>query len=520
MAIPAVPVIGDLPPAPTRNDGAADFTPKADAMIGALQPLVVQVNIALQWMNGRLTDTQAAQAAAAVSATAAAGSATLAGQKAVLADTARQGAEAARASSEVLAAAVQAAAGTPSLAGNKNKVLTVNPDELTVTWKNVGQQIGDTLIAARNPGITYLKEDGSIYLKSSYPLLSPLLGSIGGTYATGFATQTLPSFPDTFKVLAVAADNLGNWIIGSGSRNTAVSSNDGVSWAAGADIPSFDGGIVAITSDNKGMWLAISAVGGVFKSTDNGASWTRIRNSGGVTGANSITTDGGGTWVITEGNAVSTNILRSSDNGITWNAVAVGSGATLNSVATNGAGVWIGGGAPASLTQTIYKSTDNALTWTLVPSATVGFANTARPVLAAVYSRGVFILMSDASTLNARRSSDNGLTWFDAGSGNTTTHKVMTADGQGTVVMAGTSGVLLRSADDGFSWKAGASAVSADITQVKCSGKNTWITASTGTYVISRSVAVYPYDIATQFKVRTASPAIGALSYMKAKEDV
>ena len=72
MAIPAVPVIGDLPPAPTRSDGPADFTPKADAMIGALQPLVVQSNIAIQWMNGRLTDAQAAQAAAAASAAAAA----------------------------------------------------------------------------------------------------------------------------------------------------------------------------------------------------------------------------------------------------------------------------------------------------------------------------------------------------------------------------------------------------------------------------------------------------------------
>ena len=34
----AVPVISDLPSSPTRNDGAADFTTKADAMIGALQP--------------------------------------------------------------------------------------------------------------------------------------------------------------------------------------------------------------------------------------------------------------------------------------------------------------------------------------------------------------------------------------------------------------------------------------------------------------------------------------------------
>ena len=83
----AVPVISDLPSASTRNDGAADFTTKADAMIDALQPLVVQINIATQWMNGTLSAAQAAQAAAAVYATAAAGSATAAANSATAATT-------------------------------------------------------------------------------------------------------------------------------------------------------------------------------------------------------------------------------------------------------------------------------------------------------------------------------------------------------------------------------------------------------------------------------------------------
>lgn len=516
MAVTA-PVLTTLPSPPLPSDAEAVFDAKAGASLTAQVVMVAEINLALSWTATQVNAAEGYGNAAALSAQAASDSAAAGGQ--ILADTqaARNAAQAYAASALASAQAAGASAGIPTPVANK--ALITGPDGL-VKWGEVGQQIGDTLETARSPGVTYLKEDGSIYLKSSYPAIATLLGSIGGTYATGFATQTLPSFPDEYKTLRVAADNLGNWIIGSGSRNTAVSSDDGVSWTAGPSFPYSDGAIVAITSDNKGMWLAISAAGSVFKSTDNGASWTSIRSSGGVSGANSITTDGGGTWVITDGNAVSTNILRSSDNGATWSYVAVGPSAALNCVATNGAGVWIGGGAYAAANQTIYKSTDNALTWTLVPSATVGFANAARPVLAAVYSRGVFILMSDASTLNGRRSSDNGLTWFDAGTGNTVALKVMTADGQGTVVMAGTGGALLRSSDDGLSWKAGSSAVTTEITQVKCSGKNTWITASPGTYVISRSVAVYPYDIATQFKVRSASPAIGALSYMKAKEDV
>ena len=108
----AVPVISDLPSAPTRNDGAADFTTKADAMIDALQPLVVQINIATQWMNGTLSAAQAAQADAA------AGSA---------------------ATATAMAQAAGAAVGPPPV---PNKFLgtdsTGNP-----AWRDAGQKIGD-----------------------------------------------------------------------------------------------------------------------------------------------------------------------------------------------------------------------------------------------------------------------------------------------------------------------------------------------------------------------------------------
>ena len=184
MAIPAVPVIDDLPPAPTRNDGAADFTPKSDAMIGALQPLVVQVNITTQWMNGRLTDAQAAQAAAAASATAAADSATLAGQKVGLAAdqvglaiTARQGAETALASTQVVAASVQSAAGTPSLIGRGGQALCAKIDETGVEFKALGQAIGDILVTARTPDATYLPANGSAYLQATWPELFAVIGA-------------------------------------------------------------------------------------------------------------------------------------------------------------------------------------------------------------------------------------------------------------------------------------------------------------------------------------------------------
>ena len=183
MAIPAVPVIGDLPPAPTRNDGAADFTPKADAMIGALQPLVVQINIATQWMNGRLTDAQAAQAAAAASATAAADSATLAGQKVGLAadqvglaTTQANNAAASAIIAQTYAQAAGAAVGPPPVA---NRFLGTNGAGVP-GWKEIvippSLLPGQILISAVVPDATHILANGSVRLKADYPELHDALG--------------------------------------------------------------------------------------------------------------------------------------------------------------------------------------------------------------------------------------------------------------------------------------------------------------------------------------------------------
>ena len=170
----AVPVISDLPSASTRNDGAADFTTKADAMIDALQPLVVQINIATQWMNGTLSAAQAAQAAAAVYATAAAGSATAAANSAAattngavkvtlaaaqvtlattqaqlattigaaqvaLATTQANNAAASAATATAMAQAAGAAVGPPPAL---NKFLGTDSAG-NVAWRDAGQKIGD-----------------------------------------------------------------------------------------------------------------------------------------------------------------------------------------------------------------------------------------------------------------------------------------------------------------------------------------------------------------------------------------
>lgn len=141
----ATPVINQLPTPPTRSDGAADFSTKADSFVAALPQLVVQINATSVWTAQQVAAVDGYRVAAAGSATAAAQSATdanaakLSAQQAVT-DAAATGAaqvnlaaaqvalaNQARDSAQTAAAAAGAAAGIPALTAPGN-VLTITPD--------------------------------------------------------------------------------------------------------------------------------------------------------------------------------------------------------------------------------------------------------------------------------------------------------------------------------------------------------------------------------------------------------
>ena len=114
----AVPVISNLPPAPTRSDGPADFTPKADALAGALQPMVVQYNASLVWVADKVNAAQGYASSAS-------------------SDAGR--AEQAAASAASVAASLGSQAALPSLAGNARRALAVNADESGVSFQTLIQ---------------------------------------------------------------------------------------------------------------------------------------------------------------------------------------------------------------------------------------------------------------------------------------------------------------------------------------------------------------------------------------------
>ena len=114
----AVPVISNVPPAPTRSDAPADFTPKADALAGALQPMVVQYNASLVWVADKVNAAQGYASSAS-------------------SDAGR--AEQAAASAASVAASLGSQAALPSLAGNARRALAVNADESGVSFQTLIQ---------------------------------------------------------------------------------------------------------------------------------------------------------------------------------------------------------------------------------------------------------------------------------------------------------------------------------------------------------------------------------------------
>ena len=163
------PKITQLPPAPVRADAPVDFSSKADAMIGALQPFADEANILAEFVNTRadnaaasassLAGVQAAVSAdrvlsqqaasnAAGSAAAAASSASTANSRATAAQSSANAANASAVRAENAAGYVENIADGAAPLNNPNfqGVVKVNSVPLgTAATKNVGTSAGNVM---------------------------------------------------------------------------------------------------------------------------------------------------------------------------------------------------------------------------------------------------------------------------------------------------------------------------------------------------------------------------------------
>lgn len=525
MAVPVpIPVIAQLPPAPRRNDGPPDFVLKADAMIASLHPLVQQINIALQWISGQLTDTQASEQAAAVSARAAADSVTeavrqvgLATEQAVVAGRERKGAEAARDSTEVVAAAVQSAAGFPALAGHAAHALRVKLDESGVEFAEVGQEIGDVLITRRSAPPPGYVLPGTVYAQAAYPELFALTGIREvNNDGTNFAKiADIPAAMNDFRSLTMGKDGVaiitGPSGAGGTPPGTAYRSKDlGVTWEL---IPKLHGiGIISdryINTDKQGNWVVHveSSTGNnnyvMYTSGDNGVTWVQ-RVSPVVGGVPGMSASGSAGQFVVISSASPYKILMSEDAGVTWSTRMSMRTGTLQWVSDS---TWIVGDQ-LSL-DGLRSANDN--------SGMNGFV-TGGGVLANRGPNSIGVLA------RSQRGTDTYSTEIIG--------TALRVDPQGCIYafnkrsdlsLAGYgTDLVYKSYDAGVTWGKYPAAMPLDFVSltdmVGMSLDGTWLAARIQAKVIYRATRLYNYDAATQFKTPHAKAPASMYAYIKAKK--
>ena len=524
MAVPVpIPVIADLPPAPRRNDGPPDFVLKADAMIAALHPLVQQINIALQWISGQLTDTQASEKAAAVSAKAAAASVTeavrqveLATEQAVLAGRERKGAEAALDSTEVVAAAVQSGAGFPALAGHAAHALRVKLDESGVEFSELGQEIGDVLITRRATTPAGYVRPGTVYAQAAYPELFALTGILE-VNNDGANLARIGDLPDTLiytNVLVIGKDDVvmvfGQGVGGMPMGVTHRSTDMGNTWTA---VPFLTGKspIRAASTDGYGNWVAHATQQEgsgfpVYTSTDNGVTWAKQAGVGLPNLTPAYALSGSQGKFVAGFNSAPTNFYVSEDSGVTWSA-------RLSSAASYV--VWLKGSSwlftvsnsESQLSPDDFKSSFNI---GIFPSIKSGGGS---GVAVGFGALGVCVMAPDGKTVYAPQIPIKDLKVDREGCVYSFAERPV-----GAVSGYGSASVY-KSYDGGVTWTNTPVLMLTDPSAaVVMASTGSWLSAHRSTRVTYRSTRLYNYDAATQFKTQHAKAPSGMYAYIKAKK--
>lgn len=545
----AIPPIPQLPPAPSRSQGQAAFNLTADPFIAALPPMVANINSRLVSIGESVTAAEGYRTAAAGSATAAAESAGAANfakdaaQKAVI-DTGAAGAaqvnlaaqQAALAKSQADSAAASAAA-AGAAAGLPSDRKPFDVLQIDSTGKVVfasAEKIGEVVITSDVLDSTYVLADG-VYLQSAFPLLFQKIGKIPTPGVYSFQGVDNPS---GYTVTDIYSDGNGVWI--------------------------------AAVSDVTGT--STNLLGYVLRSTDTGKTWTpisisRLRNSR-VRYANGIWVCVGRGWDTTD---TYKHFSYSQDGGLTWSiARRITSGTSSDSAPlafldVNSSGEiilcayfsssqsqpspWTSKFIPANLSQnaewsgysfigaSIFQSaTQQALGIVCVPgfalvygvggklarititaTATSGGAaiasKTSNDLKAGAVKNGTILIVGSAGAVI--RSTDAGATFLNSAVGGTPDFISAEGVGGGVWLLGTTAGAVWISTDDGFTFtKNTPSGVNTALTSIR-SDSGTVVAASNA--VLRRSESLYSYDANTQFLVPAVIPAGAFKAYVKAK---
>lgn len=516
----AIQPLAALPIPPLATDSEAVFNAKTDATLLAEKAFVDEMNAAtIPGINQAVIDVTSAKDAAATSADNAADSVTLAEQQVDLAAdqvglavTARQAAEAALASNVVVAAAVQSAAGMPSLASHGGQALCAKVDETGVEFKALGQAIGDVLVSARIAvDATYLLPD-TIYTRAAYPELFAIVGTInsrneGSNWTSVSNGAATPG--SNFSDIKVGKDGVMIAVGANGQSTTgglAVRSTDGgATWAT---IPTLHGldSLLSVATDGNGTWITSSynTFVRVYKSTNNGATWAQAPDAPNVGSQGTpYVYYGGGAFIRMAGTGTYPTFTKSLDAGVTWSASAIPTGLTV-AVAKIAydtvSATWFGLSSSA-----LVSSKDSFATVTAVGyTAATGGTLTVNAGLIAFIQNGVINISTDGGNLFAPVKIAAPVSYV--------------AIGPSGVILATISARLYRSIDSGESWQPlTTSIVNMNLGFSAVDANGNWVANGVSGNNFGRSAIQYNYDVSTQFKTPAHKAPKGYKAYIKGK---
>jgi len=205
---------------------------------------------------------------------------------------------------------------------------------------------------------------------------------------------------------------------------------------------------------SQGTAIVVGNAGTILRSKDFGFTWTTIQ-SGTSLNINGITNDGTNysadiVYAVGDGGL----ILKSSDDGVTWTKQVSGTTVNLNSVTffNQEIGIAVGAGG------TILRTVNSGINWTKIKGDTGSTTNSYSPnnILAEDHnssrsnlSQGTAVVVGNAGTI--LRSTDFGLTWSSVSSGTGLSLRGLAFKGS-SLTAVGDNGIVLVSSDLGKSW--------------------------------------------------------------------
>ncbi|MFI5200786.1 MAG: regulator [Candidatus Kapaibacterium sp.] len=379
---------------------------------------------------------------------------------------------------------------------------------------------GHGILISSNNGASWTEDTTGLTNNKVYALAVSGNNILAGTSGGGVFVSTNNGSdwaPDTVGLVGSGLQGglydyslamIGNdYFVGTQEGGVFRSTNNGASWAAVNSGLTNTFGTALLASGNN---LLAGTINGIFLSTNNGTTWTYASNGLPVnTPVQAFTTIGQDAPMLFagEGSNFRGNYLGgfflSNDNGNNWQASnGLPANSDITALTVSGANsslpvIFAGTAGYLSGPGLIFRSSDSGATWSratnglstwLAVSAleSIGGAGTSPPIVFA----GTTGATGGGSVL---RSTDDGTTWKSANSGlasvAVTSFAVIGSNSSSPIVFAGTFGNgVFRSSDSGSTWVAGGSAGDMNVQALAIIGDNAsspilFASAYTGVYL-------------------------------------